>query len=235
MLEMPEGLIIRKGWKKVGSSQSYLNGYVMPQGYGSMLAVHALDPLPGDFVLDMAAAPGGKSCFIAERLQNRGQLVANEKSHKRIQSLINNLMRHSIDNVVVTHQDALSISTNNFDKILLDAPCSGDGLIVSTPSRRKKKSLINSYSLQRIQITLLSKAFSLLKPRGTCVYSTCSINSIENESVLENLFEQFSVEQINIPGNPGLQTIHQEFSKTKRLLPSQHYCDGFFIAKLQKR
>lgn len=232
--QLAEGILITNGWKKLGSSPSYLEGYVMPQGYGSMLTVHSLDPQPGEIILDMTAAPGGKSCYIGERMQNTGLLIANERSYKRIQSLIHNLMRHSIENVMVTQNDAAKINLEYVDRVLLDAPCSGDGLIISNPSRKKSKSVINSFSMQRIQINLLSNALSLLKPKGICVYSTCSLNTIENEHVLYPLRDHFKVEEINIPGISGVKTIHEEFVKTRRLLPSTHHCDGFFIAKLRK-
>ena len=231
---LPEGVLITRGWKKIGSSQSYLEGHIMSQGYGSMLAVHSLDPQPDEVILDMTAAPGGKSCFIGERMRNTGLLIANEKSYKRIQSLIHNLMRHGIENAIVTQQDAAKINLDHVDRILLDAPCSGDGLIISNPSRKKSKSIINSFSMQRIQINLLSNALSLLKSEGICLYSTCSLNTIENEHVLYSLLEQFELENINIPGISGVNTIHDEFVKAKRLLPSTHHCDGFFIAKLRK-
>ncbi len=231
---LDEGIVIKKGWNKIGSSQSYLSGYVMPQGYGSMLAVDSLNPLPGETILDMTAAPGGKSCFIGERMKGKGTLIANEKSHKRIQSLVHNLMRHGIANSIVTRQDALDIEIDEVDRILLDAPCSGDGLIVSNPSRRTSKTLVNTYSMQRIQISLLSKALSLLKHGGICLYSTCSINSIENELVVNQLIDEFTIEKIEIPGDPGSSTIHADLKNTKRLLPSKQYCDGFFIAKLRK-
>ncbi|MCE7736224.1 MAG: RsmB/NOP family class I SAM-dependent RNA methyltransferase [Candidatus Heimdallarchaeota archaeon] len=232
--ELAEGIFITRGWKKIGSSLTYLEGCLMPQGYGSMLTVHSLDPQPGEVVLDMAAAPGGKSCYIGERMQNTGLLIANERSYKRIQSLIHNLMRHSIENVIITQNDAAKINIDSVDRVLLDAPCSGDGLIISNPSRKKSKSIINSFSMQRIQINLLSNALSLLKPKGICVYSTCSLNTIENEQVLFPLKDKFKIEKINIPGISGVKSIHEEFGKTKRLLPSTHHCDGFFIAKLRK-
>lgn len=232
---VPEGLVITKGWEKIGSSQSYLKGYVMPQGLGSMLAVHSLNPSPGEKILDMAAAPGGKSCFIAERMKGDGTLIANERSHKRISSLIHNLMRHGIQNVIVTQQDASIININDLDRIILDAPCSGDGLIVSKPRRRKSKTLANSYSMQKIQVSMLSNALSLLNSDGICIYSTCSLNTIENEGVIRPLLDQFEITTTNIPGISGNSSIHPEFLKVKRLLPSTHFCDGFFIAKLRKR
>lgn len=233
--EPPEGLEILKGWEKVGSSQTYLAGEIMPQGLGSMLAVHALDPRPGDRVLDMAAAPGGKTCFIGERIRNSGLIVANDKSTSRLSSLISNLSRHSIDPVIIMNLDAGQLRNMEFDRILLDAPCTGEGLVVSQPSRRKSKGIQNSYTMQNVQINLLRRALSLLKVGGIMVYSTCSLSFIENEQVL--LSSLVSVEILDtgiISGNPGNSDIHQSFELSKRLLPSKLACDGFFITKIRR-
>ncbi|MHA2249701.1 MAG: RsmB/NOP family class I SAM-dependent RNA methyltransferase [Candidatus Kariarchaeaceae archaeon] len=232
--EVPEGLIVTQGQTKIGSCQSYLNGEIMPQGYGSMLAVHALDPLPGETILDVAAAPGGKSCFIAERMKNTGTLIANDASSVRIPSLISNLARHGISNSVVTLQDGMILNLPQVDRVLLDAPCTGEGLIVSQISRRKSRKIMDHYHLQKVQITLLNKAISLLKPGGVCIYSTCSLSPIENEEVITQVLGKVTVLDLEVPGLQGFSQIHPDLVKAKRLLPSIHKCDGFFIIKLQK-
>lgn len=232
---IPEAFEVIKGKNKIGHSLTYLSGEIMPQGYGSMLSVHILDPLPNETILDLSAAPGGKSCFIGERMRGKGVLIANEYSHSRAKSLINNLSRHGISNSVVTIQEGSKFTyPSKFDKILLDAPCSGDGLIVSQPNVRPKKTLENSYILQRVQQSLLKHAISLLKPDGICVYSTCSLNTIENEEVIQPFLNKIQIENIPSPGIPGNKDIHDDFYKTTRLLPSKLGCDGFFIAKLRK-
>ncbi len=234
MDEIYEGLHITNNWNKVGSSQSYLNGEIMPQGLGSMLTVHALDPQPGEKILDMAAAPGGKTCFIGERMKNTGILVANDKSKSRLSSLISNLSRHSIDNVIITNRDASNIKDGDFDKILLDAPCTGEGLIVSHPNRKTSKSIVNNYDMQKIQIILIKRAISLLKIGGVCVYSTCSLSPIENEEVVHSVLNHVKIEQIHIAGDPGKSELHPDFYMSKRILPSKMYCDGFFIVRLRR-
>ncbi len=231
--DIPEGWRVRKGMNRIGNSISYLSGNIYPQGYGSMLSVHALDPKPGEFILDMAAAPGGKTTFIAERMKNQGVLISNDKNTKRIQSLINNLSRHGITNTVVTMMDAQSIRLHDFDRILLDAPCTGEGLIVSQPVRRMKKT--NPYNMQRLQILLLRHAINIVKPGGVIVYSTCSISPIENEEVVNKFLDQVSIEKITISGDSGLVDFDRSFINARRLLPSKHYCDGFFIVKLRKK
>jgi ribosomal RNA methyltransferase Nop2 len=230
-----EGLVIQSGWSKVGNSQVYLRGEIMPQGLGSMLAVQALDPQPGEVILDMTAAPGGKSCFIGERLAGKGIIISNDSSKKRNSALISNLSRHGITNSVVTMQDGMTIQTPPLDRVLLDAPCTGEGLIVSQPIRRKSKSILDNYQLQKVQISLLKRAISLLKPGGRCVYSTCSITTPENEEVIATVLDKVEIIEQNIPGIPGQDTIHPDLEKARRLLPSIHGCDGFFIVTLEKR
>ncbi|MCY3411318.1 MAG: RsmB/NOP family class I SAM-dependent RNA methyltransferase [Candidatus Heimdallarchaeota archaeon] len=233
--EIPEMLLITKGWGKLGSSQTYLNGEIMPQGYGSMAAVHILDPQPDERILDMAAAPGGKTCFIAERMMNTGIIIANDKARDRIQSLVFNLMRHGIENTVITNQDAMYIKDMVFDRILLDAPCTGEGLIVSNVHRRTSKTLVNNYQMQKIQIMLLKRAISLLKIGGILVYSTCSLTPIENEMVINTILNQVEIIDIQLQvGDTGDTSIHPEFIKAKRFLPSKLKCDGFFIIKLRR-
>ena len=232
--EVPEGITITKGFEKLGYSKAYLSGEVMAQGLGSMLAVHALEPLPGDRILDLAAAPGGKSCFIGERMKGEGTLIVNDVSVKRISSLINNLSRHGISNVNFLNEDAAKVSISPVDKIMLDAPCSGDGLLVSQDNRRRSKSVMNSYGLQKTQISILRHASSLLKLDGVCIYSTCALTPIENEMVLNQVKNKFEIEKMNIPGDEGVISLNKEFEKVRRLLPSKFACDGFFIAKLRK-
>jgi ribosomal RNA methyltransferase Nop2 len=230
-----EGLVIQSGWNKIGNSQTYLRGEIMPQGLGSMLAVQALNPQPGEMVLDMAAAPGGKSCFIGERLAGEGIIISNDYSKKRSAALISNLSRHGITHSVVTMQDGMTIQTPPLDRVLLDAPCTGEGLLVSQPMRRKSKTIINNYQLQKVQISLLKRAISLLKPGGRCVYSTCSITTPENEEVIAEVLDKVEIVEQEIPGIPGQDTIHPDLERARRLLPSIHGCDGFFIVTLEKR
>lgn len=232
--ELDEGLIILSNKEKIGSSQTYLNGEIMPQGLGSMLTVDALDPKPGDIVLDMASAPGGKATFIGERLKGSGLVMANDISHSRIRSLRNNLARHGIENVVIYNKNAVNLRFNNVDKILLDAPCTGEGLIVSQPSRRLSRTVRNSYDMQKVQIQLLKHAIKLLKPNGQLVYSTCSLSPIENENVIQTVLDRVKLEKIEIIGDEGLSDLDPSLRFAKRLLPSKYKCDGFFISKMRK-
>lgn len=232
--EIPEALKVIKGRQKIGSSITYLTGEIMPQGLGSMLTVVALDPKPGETILDLAAAPGGKSCFIGERLRNKGYLYANDISTERLRSLYLNLARHGINNVLITNEDGSTIKINNIDKILLDAPCTGEGLLVSKPERRTNRTKYDIYQLQKTQISLLNNAINLLDSGGVCVYATCSLNFMENEEVVNHFLNKVQIKSINISGQEGNDKISSEFINARRLVPSLHKCDGFFIVKLEK-
>lgn len=228
------GIEIIKGGKKIGSCLDYLKGNIMPQGFGSILSVVALDPRPGDYILDMAASPGGKSCFIGEKMQGKGLLISNEINNSRILALENNLSRHNINNVIIMRSDASKIKLNNFDRILLDAPCTGEGLIISDPKRKISKSIQNNFIMQKLQVQLLKHAIKMLKEGGICVYSTCSLTPYENEYVLKEIENQVEILEIKIPGENGFNINNENLMKTKRLLPSKFNCDGFFIAKMRK-
>jgi len=232
--EVPEGLEILSGGETLGHSIPYMHGLCSPQGIGSMLTVDILDPKPHETILDMAAAPGNKSCFIAERMNNTGILVANDISQKRLKSVRDNLTRHGIQNTKITNLDGVNISTSiKFDKILLDAPCTGEGLIVSQPKRRKSRTEMDPLILQRTQQRLFNKSLGLLKKDGILVYSTCSLNNIENEEVIAPFTSKFQAEKFQIL--KSLNPLYsKEFPTAIRLLPNRSTCDGFFIMKVRK-
>lgn len=235
LAEINEGIEIFYGSELLGHSLPYLAGLVSPQGLGSMVTVNALDPQPEELILDLAAAPGNKTAYIAERMRNTGELVANDSSKPRLASLKSNLNRHGITNVVVTNYDGTIFPMDRkFDRVLLDAPCTGEGLLVSTPSRRKSRDGTDPYILQRIQQRLLKRAVRLLKKGGTLVYSTCSMNSVENEEVLEPFLGRLELEEIPVKlETPFFRSAIME--KAVRLLPNFHYCDGFFILRGVKK
>jgi NOL1/NOP2/sun family putative RNA methylase len=230
--EIPEAIHITKGGNKLGNSQTYLKGMIMPQGLGSMYAVHALDPQPGELILDMAAAPGGKSCFIAERMQLEGTLISNDISWRRLKALFYNLSRHGITNAIVSHGDAQNLSGIEPDRIMLDAPCTGTGLLVAKDHIKTSKSIQDSIQLQRLQINLLNTAYTLLSPGGTLIYATCALSEIENEMVIENFQRKFTMEDPAIEGIPALV---QDRKVGRRFYPHIHGSDGFFISRMVKK
>jgi NOL1/NOP2/sun family putative RNA methylase len=155
------------------------------------LPVLALAPQPGETVLDLCAAPGGKSTYIAARMQNQGTLVANEPSGRRQMSLLANINRLGVLNTMVTaYQGENFPLQTRFDRILVDAPCSAEGTLRKEPSLRAGASLAAIDRLARLQKRLIVRAFDLLATEGVLVYSTCTFAPEENEAVVDHLLQE---------------------------------------------
>ena len=168
----------------IGATPEYLAGYYMLQSASSFLPVIALDPQMHEKILDMAAAPGGKTSYIAQMMKNTGCLFANDLKKDRLRALQFNLYRLGITNTVVTCRDGRKypqIFPNSFDRVLLDAPCTGLGIIAKDHSIKANRVLIDIYKNSHIQKQLLLAGIDCLKVGGTIVYSTCSVSPLENE------------------------------------------------------
>lgn len=171
----------------------YHAGFTYPQDAASMFAVEVLNPKPGEKVLDLTAAPGGKSTHIAQRMKNTGILFANDMDTNRIKALKSNLSRLGVVNAYITRLNANKLAQNypeTFDRILLDPSCSGEGLFVTStgqPDYWNKKALKHFAGLQ---FGLLRQAFQMLKPGGRLLYSTCALNAIENDGVVNDFLEK---------------------------------------------
>ena len=171
----------------IGATPEYLAGHYMLQSAASMLAVRALAPQPGEKVLDMAAAPGGKTTYIGQLMKNRGTIVANDMKTERTKALFYNCQRMGLTNVIITNFDGRKFPSclKNFDRILLDAPCTGLGIISRDPSIKAKRTVMDIYKAAHLQRELLRKAIDLCKVGGYVVYSTCSFAVEENEAVVD--------------------------------------------------
>ena len=210
-----------------------------------MIPVHLLYPKPGDQVLDMCAAPGAKTTHLCQLMKNMGVIIAVDKSYQRAKILIENLSRMGCLNTAVLNMDARKIGKLKikFSKILLDAPCTGEGLVVIDKKRKKSRSMEDILKMQRIQKQLLEAAINVLDKDGLIVYSTCSIAPEENELVIDTVLEIYkyaSTTKIQPPiGSRGLtKYFNLEFTRdlqyTVRLYPYKHGTEGFFIAKIIK-
>ena len=215
----------------------YHAGFTYPQDLASMFAVEMLDPQPGETVLDLTAAPGGKTTHIAQKMKNTGVLLANDMDSRRLKALHSNLERLGIWNTVVTRMLAhkmAGIYGEIFDRVLLDPSCSGEGLLVTRdgkPSYWNKKAL-KKYSAE--QFGLLCSAFSLLKPGGRLVYSTCTLNDVEDDGVVERLLEKFpeaEILDVNVKGVP------EQIGDLKgvRFWPHKTGTRGFFCIAIGKK
>lgn len=227
----------------LASTPEYLQGYFYIQNASSQVPVEVLDVKPTDFVMDMAASPGGKCSHMSQIMNNEGLIIALEENKSRIQSLINNLERLSTRNVVVFKKDARFSHDFKlkFDKILLDAPCGGSFCVEKNYFKTRTQRDLDSRA--RLQKELLRSAYTSLKKGGIIVYSTCSLEIEENELVIDWFLKEFKdmkLEKIKINiGDEGITkfnniNINKELTKTKRLWPHKTNTDGFFVARLKK-
>lgn len=232
---------------ELGSSIEHLLGYYYIQEISSMLSAIALEPKPGDFVLDLCASPGSKTTQIAAKMQNSGTLIANDLKIDRIRILASNLERCGVSNNIITKNDGVSLcqrilnSNFRFDKILLDAPCSGEGTLRSSPKTFIMWNPKMIENLSRQQKKLLANAVKCLKVGGTIVYSTCTHAPEENEEVIDFALKNFplKLEEIKLPikTRPGVigwkdQQYSGEIKKCHRVYPQDNDSEGFFLAKM---
>lgn len=232
---------------ELGNSIEHILGYYYIQEVSSMLSAIALNPQPEEMILDICASPGSKTTQIAAKMKNSGTLIANDLKIDRISILSANLEKCGVSNIIVTRNDAVDLcnklakSQFKFDKILLDAPCSGEGTIRSSPKTLLmwNQKVVEKFS--RIQKKFIASALKCLKPGGTLVYSTCTHSPEENESVINFALQNFPVmvNSFSLPLNcrPGIKewagdSFSPEVHKACRIYPQDNDSEGFFVCKL---
>lgn len=215
----------------------YTNGEVYLQSLSSMIPVIVLEPKPGENILDMAAAPGGKTTQISAITNNQALITACEKNKIRADRLRYNLEKQGAIGVNILNTDASHLdSFFSFDRILLDAPCSGSGTI--NLNNEKDMKFFNEELINRsvkIQFELLKKAIQILKPGHEMVYSTCSILKEENEENIKKILKNNKVELIPINRDKfkDIEILSTDLPETITVTPTEKY-EGFFVAKLRK-
>ena len=215
----------------------YENGDIYLQSLSSMLPAIVLDPKPDENILDMAAAPGGKTTQMASISQNKALITACEKNKIRAERLKYNIEKQGASRVNVLIEDARNLDSYfSFDKILLDAPCRGSGTININNEKLEKiftEELINRSV--KTQYELLKKAISILKSGHEMVYSTCSVLEEENENNIEKILKNQNIEIVPIDENlfEGASLLPSKIKGTIVVAPNELY-EGFFIAKLRK-
>jgi NOL1/NOP2/sun family putative RNA methylase len=249
--EYPEIMLAERfGPGELGNSKEHLLGYFYVQEVSSMLPMLALKPKPNEIVLDLCASPGSKTTQAAAMMENTGTIIANEVSMGRVGILNTNLERCGVSNVIVTRKEGVAFcnqilkkSKLRFDKILVDAPCSGEGTLRKSP---KTFAMWNSNMIKKIagvQRRLSEAALELLNVGGEMIYSTCTLSPEENEMIVNNLLEKFNIEleEIDLPlkTRPGIteweaEKLNEELKKCVRLYPQDNDTDGFFVAKIRK-
>ena len=215
----------------------YKNGEIYMQSLSSMLPPIILNPKENMDILDMTAAPGGKTTQIATICNNNSRITAVEMNKIRSQKLKYNIEKQGASSVYVMEQDARKIDDFfSFDSILLDAPCSGSGTINSNDLKLEKfftKNLIEKS--KKTQRELLNKAIKILKKGSIMVYSTCSILQEENENIISDILKtkKVELEEINFKGIEELPRLPEKIKGTLLVMPDEEY-EGFFVAKLKK-
>ncbi len=211
------------------------NGWVSVQDVSTGLPVIILNAQPGERILDACAAPGGKAGYIGEFLQNQGLLVAVDRHFNRVKMLRDNLQRWGITVAQYIQGDATQLPLNlSFDKILLDVPCTGFGVLNKRVDLKWKRSAEDIENMQRLQLQMLDAAALACRPGGAIVYSTCTIEPEENEVVVERFLEhhpQFELD--SLMGELPVEYLwNQHFVRT---FPHKHDMDGSFAARLRKK
>lgn len=242
------GLQVFESSVPIGATPEYLAGHYMLQAASSFLPCIALAPQPNERVLDMASAPGGKSTYLSALMQNTGTVFANDSNKNRIKSLVANIHRLGCKNVVVCNYDGRQFPKviGGFDRVLLDSPCSGTGVIHKDQSVKVNKSERDFALLTHLQKQLLLCAIDSVNPRsstgGYVVYSTCSVMVEENEEVVQYALRKRSNVKIVDTGIQFGRDGFKSFGRAKfdermvyarRIFPHVHNLDGFFVCKLK--
>jgi NOL1/NOP2/sun family putative RNA methylase len=242
------GALVLEDSLRPGQHWWYCAGLAHAQEAASQLPARLMDLAPGQRVLDLCAAPGGKTAQIAFALGNRGTLIANDFSVARIKALRGNLDRLGVLNVSTTSQDAVNWpgQAGQFDRILLDAPCSNEGTLRRDPELAGRLDLARSARLAVRQRDMLRRAVQCLRPLGRLVYSTCTLAPEENELVVRDVLREqdgrLRLVPVEVPGlvtAPGVtrwagELLGDELARCVRLWPHHNDTGGFFVAVLEK-
>lgn len=206
----------------------FIEGELYVQDIASMMVTEVMDPQPGERILDMCAAPGSKTTHMAEKMNNLGTIIARDVSDKKLEKIRENAKRLGISIIHPEVGDGLILdddAVEAFDRVLLDAPCSGLGIIRRKPEIRFRRQPEDLAALVKLQTKLLEKGSRYVKQGGVLVYSTCSVDPDENEGVVTAF----------LASNPQYKLVDTPWSDGDgliRLYPSVHQTDGFFIAKM---
>ena len=267
----PEVMIVENELQpgELGRSIEHLLGYYYIQELASMLSTIALlapplvinnlkllsrkcsAPKQNELILDLCASPGSKTTQMASQMKNTGTIIANDVNIKRIQILASNLERCGVANAIITRDDGtrlcekLKLQNLKFDKILLDAPCSGEGTMRSSPKTCLMWNPNTIKSLSKLQKKLFKNAFDILKPNGEIVYSTCTHAPEENEEVVDFALKEFKdeikIEEIKLPVKcrEGIvewlgKKYNEKVKFCARIYPQDNNTEGFFIAKFKR-
>ncbi|WP_105993015.1 16S rRNA (cytosine(967)-C(5))-methyltransferase RsmB [Staphylococcus simulans] len=217
--------------RPVVESRAFKDGYVSIQDKSSMFVAEILAPTEGEMILDACSAPGGKACQTAELLQGTGQVDATDIHEHKIELIEHNIKKLRLKNVHAFQHDATQPYDKKYDKILVDAPCSGLGVLRHKPEIKYAQTKDTVDGLVELQLEIMNNIKDFVKPGGVIVYSTCTIEQMENENVIYTFLKQnkdFEFEPFSHPRTG-------EKVKTLQILPQDFNSDGFFITKIRRK
>ncbi|MBI9071991.1 MAG: 16S rRNA (cytosine(967)-C(5))-methyltransferase RsmB [Melioribacteraceae bacterium] len=220
-----------KSLSNISDWEYFKNGYVTIQDESTGFPCKLLDPKPGMKVLDICSAPGGKTAFLADLMQNKGEIVALDLFESRLNILEKNIERLGVKNVRTVAVDALEFEETGFDKILADVPCSGLGTLTKKPDIKWKRSLSGLNKLTKLQYSLLEKCASLVKVGGEIVYSTCTIDKVENFDIVEKFLKEHPDFKL-VKADSIFDDILIDANGCVQTFPHIHGIDGAFAAKI---
>ncbi len=237
-------IIKNKNEKDLQKLNIYQEGKIYLQSISSMIPPIVLNPMPDEKVLDLTAAPGSKTTQMASMMENKGEILANEIDKIRFERLKYNLNMQGIIIAEAINEDGIKIGNQypeRFDKVLIDAPCSGEGrFILSEKATYEKWSMKMVRELSKLQEKLLESAAKACKKGGKIVYSTCTLNKEEDEKIVDYAVEELNLEVVDInlklkntiKGNS--KGVDKSVEKTMKIIPSNQ-TEGFYIAKFIKK
>ena len=218
------------------NSEEFKTGKIIAQDASSYLAAKNLGTMPNELVLDICAAPGGKTAVLAENMENIGEIIAIDIHQHKIKLIDTNMKKLGIDIVKAIVMDARNVNKQGrkFDKILVDVPCSGYGVIRKKPEILYSKNRENVEELAKLQLEILNSAADILKDGGELIYSTCTITDEENTNNIEKFLEErkeFKVEKLHIP-----ESVLGDYDKLGGFCINykEEIMDNFYIIKLKK-
>lgn len=227
-----------KGVASLTELDLFQRGHLYIQDFGSMLIGRVVDPQPGQMVVDVCSAPGGKATHLAQLMNNQGQILARDIYPHKVKLIRGNAARLGASIVKPEAFDALEVDSKlieQADRVLVDAPCSGLGIIRRKPEIKYRKKPEDITAITGLQLKILQNAAQYVKPGGSLVYSTCTIDFRENDGVVNRFLEENSGFQLEDLGKQYRELIPGEpQGKMVQLYPNVHGTDGFFMAKLHR-
>lgn len=233
---LPQGLRLLQSPGPIQKLPGFIQGWWTVQDSSAQLVSHLVNPQPGEMIIDACAAPGGKTTHLAELIGDQGVIWACDRTASRLQKLQQNLQRLGLHSIHLCPGDSRDLPQfkRQADRVLVDAPCSGLGTLHRHADARWRQSLEKVQALAQLQAELLEQSATWVKPGGSLVYATCTLNPAENEAIIQQFLAQHPVWQLTPPGPDSPAAAFTTPAGWIKIWPHQQLLDGFFMAQLTK-